>query len=129
MTLQQGLSFGLIGATVLCFIWGRWRYDLIALGALAAGIATGLIPIEAAFSGFSNDIVIIIASALVLSAAIARSGLVDMLMAPLLPHLKDERSQVPVLAGVTTILSMATKNVGTLALMMPSALQIAKRSG
>lgn len=129
MTLQQGLSFGLIGATVLCFIWGRWRYDLIALGALAAGIATGLIPIEAAFSGFSNDIVIIIASALVLSAAIARSGLVDMLMAPLLPHLKDERSQVPVLAGVTTILSMATKNVGALALMMPSALQIAKRSG
>lgn len=129
MTLQQGLSFGLIGATVLCFIWGRWRYDLIALGALAAGIALGLIPIEDAFSGFSNDIVIIIASALVLSAAIARSGLVDMLMAPLLPHLKDERSQVPVLAGVTTILSMATKNVGALALMMPSALQIAKRSG
>jgi hypothetical protein len=30
--LQQGLSFGLIAATVLCFIWGRWRYDLIALG-------------------------------------------------------------------------------------------------
>ena len=129
MTLQQGLSFALIGATILCFIWGRWRYDLIALGALAAGIALGLIPIESAFSGFSNDIVIIIASALVLSAAIARSGLVDMLMAPLLPHLKDERSQVPVLAGVTTILSMATKNVGALALMMPSALQIAKRTG
>ena len=129
MTLQQGLSFGLIGATVLCFIWGRWRYDLIALGALAAGIALGLIPIEDAFSGFSSDIVIIIASALVLSAAIARSGLVDKLMAPLLPHLKDERSQVPVLAGATTILSMATKNVGALALMMPSALQIAKRTG
>jgi di/tricarboxylate transporter len=129
VTLQQGLSFGLIGATILCFLWGRWRYDLIALGALAAGIALGLIPIKTAFDGFSNDIVIIIASALVLSAAIARSGLVDMLMAPLLPYLKDERSQVPVLAGVTTILSMATKNVGALALMMPSALQIARRSG
>jgi di/tricarboxylate transporter len=129
VTLQQGLSFGLIGATVLCFIWGRWRYDLIALGALAVGIAMGLIPIKSAFDGFSNDIVIIIASALVLSAAIARSGLVDTLMAPLLPHLKDERTQVPVLAGVTTILSMATKNVGALALMMPSALQIGRRTG
>jgi di/tricarboxylate transporter len=129
VTLQQGLSFGLIGATVLCFIWGRWRYDLIALGALAVGIAMGLIPIKSAFDGFSNDIVIIIASALVLSAAIARSGLVDTLMAPLLPHLKDERTQVPVLAGVTTVLSMATKNVGALALMMPSALQIARRTG
>jgi di/tricarboxylate transporter len=129
VTLQQGLSFSLIGATVLCFIWGRWRYDLIALGALAVGIAMGLIPIKSAFDGFSNDIVIIIASALVLSAAIARSGLVDSLMAPLLPHLKDERTQVPVLAGVTTVLSMATKNVGALALMMPSALQIGRRTG
>jgi di/tricarboxylate transporter len=129
VTLQQGLSFGLIGATVLCFIWGRWRYDLIALGALAVGVVFGLIPIKSAFDGFSNDIVVIIASALVLSAAVARSGLVDTLMAPLLPHLKDERTQAPVLATATTVLSMATKNVGALALMMPSALRIARNTG
>jgi di/tricarboxylate transporter len=128
VTLQQGLSFGLIGATVVLFIWGRWRYDLIALGARAVGVVFGLIPIESAFDGFSNDIVVIIASALVLSAAIARSGLVDHLMAPLLPHLKDERTQVPVLATITTLLSMATKNVGALALMMPSALRIARNT-
>ena len=129
MTLQQSLAFGLIGATVIAFIWGRWRYDLIALAALAAGMALGLIPVKAAFDGFANDIVIIIASALVLSAAVARSGFVDMVMAPLLPKLRDERTQVPVLAGATAVLSMATKNVGALALMMPSALQIAKRTG
>ncbi|MBU4434222.1 MAG: SLC13 family permease [Alphaproteobacteria bacterium] len=128
MTLDQGLSFGLIAATVLCFVWGRFRYDLVALGSLAAGMAMGLIPVKAAFDGFSNDIVIIIASALVLSAAIARSGLVDLLMGPLLPHLKDERTQVPVLTSVTTLLSMVTKNVGALALIMPSALQIARRT-
>jgi di/tricarboxylate transporter len=129
VTLQQGLSFGLIGATVLCFIWGRWRYDLVALGALAVGVVFGLIPIKSAFDGFSNDIVVIIASALVLSAAISRSGLVDTLMAPLLPHLKDERTQVPVLSTATTLLSMVTKNVGALALMMPSALRIARNTG
>lgn len=129
MTLEQGLAFGLIGATIVAFIWGRWRYDLIALGALAVGMAIGLIPAKDAFDGFANDIVIIIASALVLSAAVARSGVVDLVMAPLLPRLKDERTQVPVLAGVTAVLSMATKNVGALALMMPSALQIARRTG
>ncbi len=129
MTLQQALSFGLIGATIAAFVWGRWRYDLIALCALVGGMALGLIPVKEAFSGFSNDIVIIIASALVLSAAVARSGVVDLLMAPLMPKLKDERTQVPVLAGTTAILSMATKNVGALALMMPSALQIARRTG
>ncbi|WP_297515089.1 SLC13 family permease [uncultured Caulobacter sp.] len=129
MTLQQGLSFGLIGATIIAFVWGRWRYDLIALGALAVGMALGLIPVKAAFDGFANDIVVIIASALVLSAAVARSGVVDRLLAPLLPRLKDERAQVPVLAGTTAVLSMATKNVGALALVMPSALQIARRTG
>jgi hypothetical protein len=28
MTLQQGLAFGLVGLTIVAFIWGRWRYDL-----------------------------------------------------------------------------------------------------
>lgn len=129
MTTQQALSFALVGLTVIAFIWGRWRYDLIALGALAGGVAIGVIPIKSAFEGFANDIVIIIASALVLSAAVARSGLVDTLMAPLVPRLKTEKSQVPVFAAATALLSMASKNVGALALMMPSALQIAKRTG
>ena len=34
MTLQQALSFGLVGLTVVVFIWGRWRYDLVALAAI-----------------------------------------------------------------------------------------------
>lgn len=129
MTLQQGLSFALVGATVLCFVWGRWRYDLVAVGALAVGVVSGLIPVKSAFDGFSNDIVIIIASALVLSAAVSRSGIVDTLMAPLLPRLKTARSQAPAMAAITAVLSMATKNVGALALMMPSALRMAKNTG
>lgn len=129
MTLHQGLAFGLIVVTIAAFVWGRWRYDLIALASLAVGVISGLIPVKDAFEGFANDIVVIIASALVLSAAVARSGLVDLLMAPLLPRLKDERAQVPVLAGATAVLSMATKNVGALALMLPSALQLARRTG
>lgn len=50
-------------------------------------------------------------------------------MRPLLPLLKTEGSQVPVLTGVVTLLSMATKNVGALAIMMPVALQVARRTG
>lgn len=129
MTIQQILAFTLIGATVIAFIWGRWRFDLIALAALVAGMLMGLIPFNAAFDGFSNDIVIIIGSALVLSAAVARSGIVDRLIAPLLPHLKTEATQVPVFAAATAVMSMATKNVGALALLMPTALGLAKRTG
>jgi di/tricarboxylate transporter len=129
MTLQQMIAFGLIAATIGAFLWGRWRYDLVAVTALLAGIALGTVPVEDAFDGFSNDIVVIIASALVVSAAIARSGLIERLARPLLARLATERSQVPVLAGAVTLLSMVTKNVGALAIVMPLALQVAKRTG
>jgi di/tricarboxylate transporter len=129
VTLQQGLAFGLVGLTIVAFIWGRFRYDLIALGALVLGLAVGVIPAEAAFDGFRNDVTVIIAAALVVSAAFARSGIVEMALKRVLPLLKTERSQTPVLTVAVTLLSMVTKNVGALAIMMPVALQVSRRTG
>ena len=129
MTLMQGLSFGLIGGTLLLFIWGRLRYDLVSLGALLVGVFIGVVPAAKAFDGFKSDVVVIIAAALVISSAFARSGLVEMAMKPLLSRLTSERAQVPVLTTATAILSMATKNVGALAIMMPVAQQTSRRTG
>jgi di/tricarboxylate transporter len=129
LTLQQGLAFGLIALTIGAFVWGRFRYDLVALVALVAGLALGIIPAEAAFDGFKNDVTVIIACALIVSAAFARSGIVELAMRRVLPLLKTEQSQVPVLTGAVTLLSMVTKNVGALAIMMPVALQVARRTG
>jgi di/tricarboxylate transporter len=74
LTAPQLLSFALIGGAVAVFAWGRFRYDVVALVALAIGLATGDVPMMQAFSGFTSDVVVIIACALVVSAAIARSG-------------------------------------------------------
>lgn len=128
MTLQQALAFGLIGITVACFIWGRWRYDVIALASLLLGLALGVVPAEKAFDGFANDVTVIIACALVVSAAFARSGIVESVLRPVLPYLTSARTQVPLFVAATTLLSMVTKNVGALAIMMPIALQVAKRT-
>ncbi|WP_336978422.1 SLC13 family permease [Brevundimonas nasdae] len=128
VTLQQGLAFGLVGLTIGAFIWGRFRYDLVAVVALVAGLAIGIIPAEAAFDGFKNDVTVIIACALIVSAAFARSGVIELAMRRVMPLLKTERSQVPVLTGAVTLLSMATKNVGALAIMMPVALQVARQT-
>ena len=43
MTLQQGLAFGLIALTIGAFIWGRFRYDLVAAVALVAGLVRELL--------------------------------------------------------------------------------------
>lgn len=129
MTLQQGLAFGLMAVTIIGFIWGRWRYDVIAVLALLAGVTLNIVPAKAAFDGFKNDITVIIACALVVSAAFAKSGVVELALRPVLPMLKTATSQVMLFAGAVTVLSMVTKNVGALAILMPIALSVAKRTG
>jgi len=63
-------QFGQVGLTIVAFIWGRFRYDLVACVALVAGLAVGVIPAESAFDGFRNDVTVIIACALIVSAAL-----------------------------------------------------------
>jgi di/tricarboxylate transporter len=129
MTLQQALAFGLVVVTIGCFVWGRFRYDFIALLSLLAAVILGIVKPSKAFAGFSNDVVVIIAAALVVSAGFARSGVIEALLRPIAPKLKTLRSQVPVFVAAVTLLSMTTKNVGALAILMPIALQTARRTG
>jgi di/tricarboxylate transporter len=129
MTLAQGLTFAIVGVMMALFVWGRIRYDVVALLALVAGVFTGIVPAKEAFSGFSDDVVIIVAAALVVSAAIANSGITDLAIRPLAPYLKSTRSQVFVLVFAVITFSTFIKNVGALAILMPVALQLAKRSG
>lgn len=129
MTLQQALAFGLVGVTIAGFIWGRWRYDVIAVLALLAGVTLNVVPAKAAFDGFKNDITVIIACALMVSAAFAKSGIVETVLRPLLPRLTGQTSQVLLFTAAVTLLSMVTKNVGALAIMLPIALTVCKRTG
>lgn len=128
MTLLQLYAFMIIFGMMVFFIWGRLRYDLVALLALAASVAVGTVQPDEAFSGFSNDIVIIVASALVVSAAVARSHLIELVLRWLARRLSGFGVQLLVLVGAVTLLSALIKNIGALAMMMPAALKIAKKS-
>src|SRR5215213_296468 len=129
MTLDQAMAFAIIISAVGLFIWGRLPYDLVAVLALLAGIVTGVVPADQAFRGFSDDIVIIVASALLISAAMAQSGFIETLIRPLLPRLRTERTQVVALTGAVAVLSAFSKNIGALAIFMPVALQLVRRTG
>ena len=65
MTTPQVLAFAVICALMVAFIWGRFRYDVVAALGLLTAIFVGIVPPEEAFSGFSDDIVIVVGSALV----------------------------------------------------------------
>ncbi|HEY4201043.1 MAG TPA: SLC13 family permease [Devosiaceae bacterium] len=129
MTVSQILAFAVIAAMMAAFVWGRFRYDIVAAGALLVAIAVGIVKPEAAFSGFSDDIVIIVGSALVVSGAVAKSGIMEAALQRLAPNVTSPRIQLLLLVGTVTVLSAFVKNIGALAIMIPIAFQMARRSG
>jgi di/tricarboxylate transporter len=129
MTTQQILAFSVIAVMMAVFIWDRFRYDVVACCALVLAVALGVVPTDQAFSGFSDDIVIIVGSALVVSAGVARSGIVDTAIKKFFPNLNTLHTQLALLMIVVAVLSAFIKNIGALAIMMPVAFQFAKKSG
>jgi di/tricarboxylate transporter len=127
MTTQQYLAVAVIAAMMVLFLMGRIRYDLVAALGLLAALLVGIVPAGEAFSGFSDDIVIVVGSALVVSAAIARTGVLEAALNKVSPHIRSERAQVFALVFTVTVLSAVIKNIGALAMMIPIAMQIARR--
>ena len=129
MTQPQILSVLLVTGMMAAFLWGRLRYDIVAMLALLTAVALGLVPAADAFKGFSDDIVIIVGSALVLSAAVARSRIIERLFSKLGTGLTSTQLQVPLLVFVVAVMSAIIKNIGALAMMLPIAYQLARKSG
>src|SRR5688572_18518274 len=128
MSQDQLLAFAVIAGMMVMFMWGRIRYDLVAGLALLVAILVGVVPFDQAFSGFSNDILVVVGAALLVSAAVTRSRLMESLLQSLGPHITSIRVQVILLVTAVTVLSAFVKNIGALAMMLPVAFQMAKRS-
>jgi di/tricarboxylate transporter len=128
MRIDQWLAVTLIVLMMAAFIWGRFRYDLVAVAALLVALVAGLVTPKAAFSGFADDIVIIVGSALVISGAISRSGITDVALRGLKPERRGPRAQLLILVAVVAVLSAFVKNIGALAIMIPVAMQMARAS-
>jgi len=128
MTHQQMLSFAIVAGMMALFVWGRLRYDLVAVLSLLVAVLVGIVPADKAFEGFSDDIVIIVASALLVSAAVAKSGILEAGLNRVGPYLRTTQIQIVVLVTVVTVLSAFVKNIGALAMMIPVAFQIARRT-
>lgn len=127
MTTAQGIIILILLVTIGMFLWGRWRHDMVALGAMLACVFTGLIEAETAFSGFGHPAVITVACVLVLSRALQSSGAVDVLTRLVLPAKAGPTLSIAALTVLAALLSGFMNNVGALALLMPVAIQLANR--
>ena len=129
MTFDQTAIVVVLAAALALFISERVRYDLVALGALLVSVLLGLVEPAVAFAGFANDAVITVAAVLVMSQALARSGAVDAVTAPLLRVATHPVALMTGLCVIGALLSSFMNNVGALALLMPLAIAGARKGG
>jgi Na+/H+ antiporter NhaD/arsenite permease-like protein len=129
MTFDQAAVIAVIVVTMALFVWGRWRYDIVAILALLTVVYLGIVAPEDAFSGFGHPAVVTVAAVLVISRAMQASGVVDHLVRLLAPTRRDAVSQIAGASSLAAVLSAFMNNVGALALMLPVTLRNAYRAG
>lgn len=128
MPIDQIIIFTVLGLVLVLFIWGRWRYDLVAIFALLVVAVTGLISAADAFAGFGHPAVITVAAVLVVSRALFNSGMVDYIVRFLSRAGDNPRVQLTVLVLAVTVCSGFMNNIGALALFMPVAIRMARKN-
>jgi di/tricarboxylate transporter len=128
LTTEQIAIFAILAALFGLLAWGRWRYDVVAFVALLAAVLTGLVPSGEAFAGFGHPATITVAAVLVISRALAGAGATDALVRLVQRASARVSLHIAALAGLGGLLSCVMNNVGTLGLMMPVALQSARKA-
>lgn len=127
MSTDQIIILSILAATLMMFVWGVWRHDMVALGALLACVAAGFVNVEEAFSGFGHPAVITVACVLVLSRGLQLTGAVNVITHRFIPSSAGPVVTIAALTLTGAFLSAFMNNVGALALLMPVALQLATK--
>ena len=122
---QIYVLFIVLIATLALFIWGKWRYDIVAAIALSALFIFGIVPASETFIGFSNPAVITVACVMIITQAISQTGIIDQTISRIMPTTSSPIFHIGMLSLIAAILSAFMNNVGALALMMPIAIQTA----
>ena len=124
---EQILLCSLLGALVFLFIWGRLRYDAVALLMLAVFLVLGFISPQEAFSGLGHPAVITVILVLLISKGLEKSGLIGWIGLRL-ENIVHSQLQFQILICLTAaILSSFMNNIGAMAMLLPIALGISKK--
>jgi len=125
---DQVILFTLLACVFALLIWGRWRYDVVAFGALIIAVLTGTVPAAEAFAGFGHPATIIVALVLVVSRGLSNSGAIELLSKQLVDASRGLRAHIGIMATFSAALSAVMNNVAALAVLMPIDVQVAARA-
>jgi di/tricarboxylate transporter len=128
VTFDQIFLFGLLIFIFSLLLWGRIRYDIVAIAALFIAYVAGVIPDEHVFSGLSHPATIIIAMVLIVSRGLSNSGAIELLSRFLVNGTRKLGTHIGLMSSIAAALSALMNNVATLALLMPVDMQAASKA-
>ncbi len=125
--MDEAVVFAVLAFALVMFIWGRWRYDIVALASLLILAVVGIVSPSEAFLGFGHPAVITVAAVLILSRALYESGVVDVIASwyQRIPDYLPVR--IASLSGLGAFLSAFINNVGAVSLLLPVAMRVSSK--
>ncbi|HEX8280134.1 MAG TPA: SLC13 family permease, partial [Chthoniobacterales bacterium] len=129
MTLQIGLLFAFVLVALVLFATEWVEADVTALGLLMAMVLTGILPADKAFAGFGSDTVIMILGLLIMTAALMRTGVMDLVGRWIVRHAGESsrRLQTVVMTGAAG-LSAFMSNTAATAFFVPITFGVGRRA-
>jgi di/tricarboxylate transporter len=129
MTLDIFLILVTIVISLVLFSFDRLPADVIALGVLLFISITGLLPPDKAFAGFGSDAVILIMGLLILTAALIRTGVVDIIGREITRFTGNGSFRLLVVVmGASALVSSLISNTAATAIFLPVVIGIAHRA-
>ena len=124
--LEKIETISVLVLSVVFFISGKVRSDIVALCALVALIVCGVLTPEDALAGFSSPVLIMMIGLFVVGGAIFQTGLAKMISSKLMKFAGNSETRLFLLIMlVTSLMGAFVSNTGTVAIMIPIVVSMA----
>lgn len=129
MTFEIALLLALVLVALVFFSFEWVSSDVVALGLVLTLILTGLLTPEQAFAGFGSDTVLMILGLLIMTSALVKTGVVDLVGRAILRHAGTRMNPLllVIMISVAT-LSAFISNTAAAAFFLPVVLGVAVKS-
>jgi len=129
MTIEISLVLAILLISLILFVSEIIRMDLVALLVLCALAVMRLVQPSEIFDGFSNSAVITVWAMFILSEGLTRTGIANVI-GTLVMRIAGRREVVMIIVIMITAaaLSAFMNNIGVAALMLPVAVEVARRT-
>lgn len=126
ITPEMMITLGILIASMVLFITEKLRVDVVALCVLVTLMATKVLTVEEALSGFSSNAVLLIAALFIVGGAVFQTGLASMLANRIvsIAGTSETRLLVVVMIAVAVV-SGFISSTGTVAVLMPAVISVA----